>query len=87
MSAPHPLCTRTETEMSLVWGENHPALFVEAVKRFQDETPITHWRHHVDLGRKGFITLIASRRPQPFESVQDYLKDGGPFLQEIGMTR
>jgi hypothetical protein len=83
--------SRTETEFNFVWAENNPELFAQGVKAFQTKTPITHWQHFVDLGRAGFITLIAVRRPQPFESVQDYLNhgrlQGETFLSEIGMGR
>lgn len=78
--------SRTETEMNLVWARNNPELFVQAVEAFQNKTPVTHWRHTVDLGRKGFVTLIANRRPQPFDDVQAYLAEdnGNLFLREIG---
>lgn len=76
--------SRTEREMNFCWANNNPALFVQSVEEFQREHPITHWRHHVDLTRVGFIALIAVRRPEPFASVQEYLADGGPFLKEHG---
>lgn len=76
--------TRTEIEMNFAWAEQVPHLFVQSVKEFQNKTPITHWRHHVDLGRKGFITLIATRREKPFDSVQDYLADDKLYLREVG---
>lgn len=91
MAAPHPFCSRTESEFNLLWAENNPALFVSRIQEFQKDHPVTHWRHHVDLGRNGFITLIAVKRDTPFDTVQDYLKagrlDGELFLSEIGMAR
>jgi hypothetical protein len=81
------LVSRRETELNLNWGRENPALFVEAVAKFQEQHPVTDWKHHVDLGRNGFLTLIATRREKPFESVQAYLADDHLYLNEIGMGR
>lgn len=85
---PHDSVTRTEREVNFAWATNHPELFVTTFKNFQDETPVTHWRHHIDLGRPGYVKLIATRRAKPFDSVKDYLVDGSSdgrtYLTEIG---
>lgn len=82
---PHDSVTRTEREMSLGWAAANPALFVQSIKTFQTECPITHWRHHVDLSREHFMKLIAVRRDKPFASVTDYVMEDKLYLREIGM--
>lgn len=76
--------TRIEIEMNLGWAQDVPHLFVQSIAEFQNKTPITHWRHYVDLGRNGFISLMAERREKPFDSVKDYLADDKRYLREIG---
>lgn len=76
--------SQTETEFNLGWADNNPELFAQAVRAFQTKTPITHWRHHVDLSREGFITLMAYRRAQPFNTVRDYLAVEKLYLKETG---
>lgn len=87
MAAPAPNVSRAETSMYLSWGRENPALFVQSVERFQQDHPVTHWRHHIDLGLRGSVKLIAVRREQPFDSVQDYLAVDNLYLSEIGMGR
>jgi len=85
---PHDSVTRTETEMNKGWAEANPELFVRSVFDFQANTPVTHWRHFVDLGRPGYVTLIAVRRDKPFADRSAYLADGArdglTFLKETG---
>lgn len=81
---PHDSVTRTEREMSLGWATANPALFVQSIKDFQSEAPITDWRHYVDLSRNHFMKLIAVRRDKPFDSVTDYVMDDKLYLRETG---
>lgn len=76
--------SRIETEMNSGWAEQVPHLFVQSVFAFQKKTPITHWRHFVDLSREGYITIIAQRREKPFDSIKDYLADDKLYLRETG---
>lgn len=76
--------TRTDREFNLNWAKANPALFVQSVADFQNETPITHWRHFVDLSRGSFVKLIAVRRDKPFDSVTDYVMDDKLYLRETG---
>jgi hypothetical protein len=78
--------TRTETEMNFGWAQQVPHLFVKSIQSFQKKTPITHWRHFIDLSRDGFITLIAQRRETPFDSVTEYLADDKRYLREVGVA-
>lgn len=81
---PTPETSRVDTEMSLGWATANPALFVEAVKRFQDRHPIYEWKHHVDLSREHTMRLIAVRREVPFASTTDYVMDEKAYLRETG---
>lgn len=76
--------TQIEQEFNFVWAQNNPELFAQALREFQRKTPITHWRHRIDLSREGFLTLYAYRRPKPFGSVRDYLAVDKLYLREIG---
>lgn len=77
--------SRTETEFNLNWAKANPELFAQAVESFQSKTPITDWKHFVDLSRESFMTLIAVRRDQPFETVTDYvMADEHLYLRETG---
>lgn len=76
--------TQTETEFSLGWARANPELFAQAVESFQTKTPVTHWRHGIDLGRTGFLKLLAYRRPVPYASIMEHLDDGDTYLREIG---
>lgn len=84
---PHPSVSRAEKEMNFGWAQANPALFVQSVMGFQNEYPITDWRHHVDLSRNHFMKLIAVRRDKPFDSTTDYImaEDSKLYLHEIGM--
>ncbi len=85
---PHDNVSRTEREVNFGWANNNPELFVATVKDFQKETPVTEWRHHIDLSRPGYVTLIATRRRKPFDNIKDYLANGSSegrtYLSEIG---
>lgn len=83
---PEANVTRTSTEFSLTWADSNPALFVDKLRAFQTEYPVTIWRHYIDLGRTGFVTFTASRRAVPYDSMTDYLADGrgNVFLRETG---
>lgn len=78
--------SRIDTEFNLNWADANPELFAQAVRAFQTKTPVTHWAHHVDLSRECYITLIAVRRAQPFDSVKDYLADDKRYLRETGFN-
>lgn len=86
---PHDSVTRTSREVNLGWAENNPQLFVQTVKSFQAETPITHWQHFIDLSRNGYVTFHANRRETPFLDTKEYLahSSGNRFLKEIGMRQ
>lgn len=56
--------SRTESEMNLNWAQENPALFVKTFVEFQDARPSTEWDHKIDLSRKGYATLIATRKPE-----------------------
>ena len=58
---PASLISRSETELSLRWAEENPALFVDNVIAFQNAFPAPVWYHRIDLSRKGFVTLVAAR--------------------------
>lgn len=81
---PHDSVSRADRDMSLNWATANPELFVQSVKDFQNEYPITHWQHHVDLSRQHFMKLIAVRRAKPFDSVTDYVMDDKLYLKETG---
>lgn len=70
--------------MSLGWAAANPLLFIERIKKFQTETPITHWEHRVDLSREHVMKLIAVRRTIPFDSLTEYVTDRA-YPKEIGM--
>ena len=57
-----PSIARRETEYSLLWAQANPDLFVASVMQFQADNPAADWAHTVDLGRRNFLTLIATRR-------------------------
>jgi len=86
MSAIHPNTVRTEVEFNWVWAIANPELFANRLKRFQEEHPITHWRHSLDMSLSGSVKVIANRRTTPFLDVAEYLhhQDGKLFLKETG---
>lgn len=79
-----PETSRTETEFNLNWARENPELFAQAVAAFQTKTPITDWKHFVDLSRQSFMVLIAVRRDKPFETVTDYVMEDKLYLTETG---
>ena len=54
--------SQVEVELSFVWANNYPVLFVEACRSFQETYPPEVWSHGVNLDRKGFMVLKAKRR-------------------------
>ena len=51
--------TLVELEMSRVWAESHPDLFVKAVNKFAVDWHWKEYKHDIDFSRNGFITLSA----------------------------
>ena len=58
------MITRSDIQMNLGWARNNPGLFVEKVIGFQEEFPVTDWRHEIDLSQKATVILTAHRREQ-----------------------
>lgn len=54
--------TLVELEISKMWAENHPNLFVQAVNKFAQDWHWKEFKHNIDFSRDGFITLNAIRR-------------------------
>ena len=56
------MISRVEKEMNLNWAEQHPELFASAFTEFQNEFANSDWSITINMDRKRFVKLIATRK-------------------------
>jgi hypothetical protein len=63
----HPNTYKVENEMNLKWAESNPELFVKTFIEFQEDFNNGQWDMSIDMTRKGFAILTATRKDEIFE--------------------
>ena len=56
------MISRVEVEMNMNWAEQNPALFVKSVLKFKEDYAYSDWDVKVEMSRKHYIYLIATRK-------------------------